>query len=183
MTTLHHRLGMLVAGLALAACSTPQIALDQANNGVRLTQQLQQELLRYRQHAAASAERRLGAVQLQEENGLIAARTRAFEDYLNTRSGQGPGAATSARMIRDASRKYTELAADEDKARQALAERLAGIVKDLPSPGDRLGAVQKALAALGTELSPAERAAIVTKFLDEGKAIVDKNAKAAAAAS
>jgi len=52
-------------------------------------------------------------------------------------------------------------------------------VKDLPSPAEKLGAVQKAMADLGSELSAAERVAIVTKFLDEAKAIVDKNAKQA----
>jgi len=45
--------------LALLACSTPQVALDQANNGVRLTQNLQTELTRYQRNVKLSAERRL----------------------------------------------------------------------------------------------------------------------------
>ena len=80
---------------------------------------------------------------------------------------------------REASDAYARLVREEEQASKELAARLALIVKDLPSPAEKLGAVQKAMAELGTELSMSERIAIVTKFLGDAKAIVDKNTKSA----
>ena len=42
-------------------CATPQVAIDHANNGVRLTQGLHEELVRYNEFMKASAERRIAA--------------------------------------------------------------------------------------------------------------------------
>lgn len=78
---------------------------------------------------------------------------------------------------------YSELLAAKDKAEREISERIAAVVLDLPSPADKLAAVQKALADLGTELSPSERLAIVSAFLKDSKKIVDQNAAAAASAA
>lgn len=174
------RLCMSTLAVALlAACSTPQIAMDQANNGVKLTQQLQQEIERYQRHTKASAERRLEVVRAQEANALQRARITGFATFIKSKSDIDAPAASSARTIQEAHDKYAALVAEEEKGQQELAQRLAAVAKDLPSPSEKLSAVQKALAALGTELSPKERAAIVTKFLKEAKDIVDRNVKAA----
>jgi hypothetical protein len=176
-------LGALCAAILAVACSTPQVALDHANNGVRLTQLMQAELTRYSQNSKLAADRRLATVQQQEASTLDTERVRALGDYLDAQSGRADDSVASARILRDASSKYTQLQDDEDKAQKDLADRLTAIVKDLPSPAEKLGAVQRALADLGTELSPAERFAIVSKFLEDSKAIVDKNAKAASDAA
>jgi len=164
--------------LALLACSTPQVALDQANNGVRLTQNLQTELTRYQRNVKLSAERRLKSIERLEVGAGEITRDNAYATYIATKSGK-TDELNARERIRDASNTYAKLIDDDEKARQELAARLAAIVKDLPSPAEKLGAVQKAMADLGSELSAAERVAIVTKFLDEAKAIVDKNAKQA----
>lgn len=166
-----------------AACSTPQIAMDQANNGVKLTQQLQQEIERYQRHTKASAERRLEVVRVQEANALQRARITGFASFIDAKTGRDAPSASSAGLIREVHDKYAALIAEEEKGQQELAQRLASVVKDLPSPSEKLGSIQKALAALGTELSPTERAAIVTKFLKDAKEIVDKNVKATEAAA
>lgn len=177
------RLAPAVCIVLCTACTTPQIALDHANNGAQLTQHLQSELLRYKEASKLASERRIAAVQEQQENALRNARTRAFDDYLDTTANRNTAWMASARRLQEAQGKYASLLSDEEKAQKELAERLAAVTKDLPTPGEKLGAVQKALADLGTELSPSERFAIVQKFLAESKAIVDKNAQAAADAA
>jgi hypothetical protein len=102
--------------------------------------------------------------------------------YLRGKSGMTDELAAQE-LLRDASNTYAKLAADEETARRELHVRLEGLVKGLPSPSEKLGAVQKAMAELGAELSSAERLKIVATFLSEAKAIVDKNAKQAESAA
>jgi hypothetical protein len=164
-------------------CATPQVAIDHANNGVRLTQGLHEELVRYNEFMKASAERRIAAVKRLEESVITNTRDRAMDDYLDQTSGRSTTWMASARLLDEASKKYASLLAEEETVRKELHERLAAVVKDLPTPGEKLGAVQKAMADLGTELSPEERFKIVQRFVDETKAIVDKNIKDAEAAA
>jgi hypothetical protein len=168
----------VLAACTMAACGTPPQALDQANNGVRLTASLHNELSRYQRNASQSAQRRLASIQAMETGAAELARDQGYDAYLANAAGKF--AELQARVrIREASDAYTKLVMEEEQSRQELAARLASIVKDLPSPAEKLGAVQKALAELGTELSMSERIAIVTKFLGDAKAIVDKNTQAA----
>ena len=168
----------MLAASTIAACSTPPQALDQANNGVRLTTSLQNELGRYQRNTSLSAQRRLASVRAMETGAAEVARDQGYDTYLANAAGKFTE--LQARMrIREASDAYARLVREEEQASKELAARLALIVKDLPSPAEKLGAVQKAMAELGTELSMSERIAIVTKFLGDAKAIVDKNTKSA----
>jgi hypothetical protein len=178
MKRLVHGLAGGIAVTLLVSCSTPPQALDQANNGVRLTKSLQLELERYQRHAALSARRRLDSIARLEVGAGEIARDQAYAAYLDTEAGKTQEMQARVR-IRDASDTYAKLVADEERSRDELATRLAALVADLPAPAGKLGAVQKALADLGTELSMADRVALVTKFLDEAKAIVDQNVAAA----
>lgn len=92
-------LSALLALGVLAACSTPQVALDQANNGVSLTQQLQAELARFKLNSKLSAERRLALVRLQELNSLDTLKPRELFAYLDAQSGQ-TGSASGAALLR-----------------------------------------------------------------------------------
>lgn len=171
----------LGAACVCLGCTTPQIAMDQANNGVRLTQGLQEELARYDTFMKASAERRIAAIQRIEEGAIRNIRERAMDDYLDQSSGRSTTWMASAQRMHEASQKYASLLADEEKSRQELVDRLAAVTKDLPTPGQKLGAVQKAMADLGTELSAKERFAIVQKFIGESKDIIKQNNAAATA--
>ena len=170
---------ILVAGLP--ACTTPQVALDQADNTVRLLQNLQTELTRYQRNVKLSAQRRLKSVEQLDTGTYEIALDQKLSVFLDTQSGVTSEYAARER-IRDASDTYTKLIEDQDKAQAELAARLAAIVKDLPSPAEKLRAVQMAMAELGTELSASERVAIVTKFLVQATCIVDQSAKAASTA-
>ncbi|MEJ8839331.1 hypothetical protein [Ramlibacter sp. AN1133] len=167
-------LAACAAAATLAACSTPQVALDQANNGVGLTQNLQDELALYARNAKLSAGRRLSSVATQDAATVRMVRDNDYETYLSTKAGKDPQIAAQDR-IRDASDTYLRLLIEEQKARAEIAARLPGLVQDLPSPAEKLNAVQKTLADLGTELSASERLAVVTKFLKDAKDIASKN--------
>jgi hypothetical protein len=179
-----HRLilGALGAIGILTACSTPQVALDQASNGVALAQQMQTEVARYRQAVTLAAARRLATVQGQEETTQNTLTQRALADQLDTRSGNTQ-ASESEVLLRDASSGYAKLLSDNKKALKELTDRLAALAQDLPNPADKMATVQKSLAVLGTELSASERLAVVSAFLEDGKKIVDDNKKAAASAA
>lgn len=176
-------LATLSAAALLASCATPQIALDQANNGVALTRQLQVELQRYKVNAGLAAERRLEVVRRQETQSVRSTQRQSTFDYLNAQTGFEDGSPSSAAVLRGASAKYSESMAAIAAADKEIAERLSAVVKDLPTSAAKVSAVQKAMAELGTELSSAERLAIVAKFARDSKKIVDQNVKAAAGAA
>jgi hypothetical protein len=169
---------LAAANLAILGCSTPQVALDHANHGVVLTQGLQTELERFRRNSELAAQRRLNAIEEIENQAGGIARTNAFANYLRSKSGMNDELAAQE-LLRDASNTYAKLGDDDEAARRELRARLAALVKELPSPSDKLDATQKALAELGSELSASERLKIVAGFLRDAKAIVDKNAQQA----
>jgi hypothetical protein len=167
-------LATCVAAAALAACSTPQVALDQANNGVGLIQDLQSEMARYVRNAKLSTERRLDSVAVQDAATVRMVRDSDYETYLAMKAGKDSQAAAQAR-IRDASDTYTRLLLEEQKASAEIAASLPGLVQELPSQAESLGAVQKALADLGSELSASERLATVAKFLKDARDVSKMN--------
>jgi hypothetical protein len=167
------------APILLAGCATDQVALDQANNAVKLVQNLQVELKNYQNDVKLSAQRRLNSTHQADIGALEIARDQQWSSYLYKESGLDSELAARQRL-RDASDNYSRIIAAQDKAQEELAARLTTIAKELPSPADKLGAVQKAMAQLGVELSAKERVAIVTKFLKQAKCIVDESTKTAA---
>ena len=175
-------LGLLIPFVAavLASCSTPQVALEQANNSVRLIQNLQTELSTYQANVKLLAQRRMTSIERLYATTSNLVRSQQFDVYLSGKAGLSSELEARERL-RDASDTYSKLIAAEDKSQEQLAARLATLVKGLPTPSDKLGAVQKAMAELGTELSAKERVAIVTKFLKQAKCIVNQGAASAAA--
>ena len=176
-----HRLlaAQLLGACLVTACSTPQVALDQANHGVRLIENLQTELVRYKAGVKLSADRRLSSIQRDETDTSSLVVSQQMDAYLLSKAGMDSELAARDR-IRDASDTYAKLLAQQDKTKQDLAVRLSELVKDLPTPTNKLNAVQKAMAELGTELSAKERVEIVTTFLKQAKCIADQAGKAAA---
>ena len=170
----------LISGLA--GCATNPVALDQANNTVKLIQNLQTELTRYQTNVKLSAQRRLKSTQQSDIGTLEIAREHQWGNYLYKESGLASELETRARL-RDAADAYSRIIADQDKAQEDLATRLNALTKALPSLSEKLGTVQKAMAKLGVELSARERLTIVTKFLRQAKCIVDQSAKPANSAA
>jgi hypothetical protein len=174
----------LLASVAIAAlvvaCTTPQPALDQANHGVKLAENLRAELVRYQRNVEIAGKRRIKVIEEDEAYiGLVSANG-ALTDFLRTQSGMSSELAGET-LLRNTADERGKFVDEQEKARQELAAQLAQLLKDLPSPAEKLGAVQKTMAELGSELSASERIKIVSTFLNEVKAIADKNAKQASA--
>lgn len=169
--------------LLLAGCSTPQVALDQAQNGAALVQQLEAELSRYAKLSALAAQRRLKSIESQEAANLESAGTLEMSDFLDERAQRAQEAAANAALIRSLTAKQAELKRQQLDKRRELAERLAAATKSAEPLGAKLGALRKAMAELGSELKPEERLALTKKFLDDAKKIIDDSAKAAGGAA
>lgn len=167
---------ILAVLVILSGCSTPQVALDQANNGVSLIQKLQNELQRYKTSSKLSSERRLGIIDQLDTSTSNTALIHSMEQYRLSKAGLSDVLAARDRL-RDDSDTLAKQIADRKKAQQDRATRLADLVKGLPTPTEKLGEAQKAMAELGTELSASERVAIVTKFLEQAKCIAEQGAK------
>ncbi|HEY0062002.1 MAG TPA: hypothetical protein VGC21_07765 [Telluria sp.] len=169
---------VILMGLSLlsAACSTPQVAMDQANNTVGLLSQLDQELAGLRQVQERIAEQSLASlrkIELRAGRGSAdtAARVRL---HRVAKDPLGPALFETVRDSADA------LANERDQAHteaKALDARLAALMQPLPQSTQSIAAVQLPLAAMGTELSHQTRFAESRQFFDEVKAAVEANKK------
>jgi hypothetical protein len=180
-------LGALLAVLAsLAGCaSTPQAALDQANNGAALTMALQAEVQKFRQSQVAILEARLAGVRKLQ---ITIARYESDAGF-DARVLAAAGKMEIASLQRD----LVELSDSRITDEQALAATVAALneafdklLTPLPDATKELTAAQKALATLGDQLSAKERFEIVSGFVktvqksieDNKKKIDEANAKA-----
>ena len=164
------------SALCLLGCATPQVALDQANNGAGLVAQLEielQEFRRVQQGFSDETKKSIRAIEVvvltedKETDGSMRAR-RAAEDPVvpklyDTLRGLADGIGT------DESSLASQVA--------AVDERLSKLLKPLPSTSEKTSSAQKALVAMGTELSNEERLAEIQDFYKKVKAGVDANKK------
>lgn len=162
------------SALCLLGCATPQVALDQANNGAALVAQLElemQEFRRVQQSIAKQAKKSIrdmeAAVLTEEKETAASMRARrAAEDPVvpklyDTLRGLADGIGS------DATNLSSQVAAVDD--------RLSKLLKPLPSTAEKTSGAQKALVAMGTELSNKTRLAEIEEFYKKVKAGVDAN--------
>lgn len=177
-------LATFIAGAAaalLAACSTPQAALDQANATAGLVTRFDGELAAYRKAAARVAQARLEAIRRQE--ALIAQLSEV--DAWNLRTARLAGLSDAEERRRLLVDLAESREADEAATRQRLAEldaQLASLVAPLPSSAAKLAALKRALADLGTELPADERLKLALDAVSTVRDEVRKNRDAAQAA-
>ena len=160
--------------LALGGCKTPRPALDQANNGAALTVSLAGEIKDFHGVQAKISQARLDSVR------RLRVRLANYEAEANF----------DERVLRaadksDALKLYTALkelsdsrAQDESQLQGKIAsmdEAFARLLDPLPDATKGLAATQKALAALGEEISTRERIAITTAFVKEIRKTVEEN--------
>jgi hypothetical protein len=173
MRTFLTALSIATGGL-LAACSTPQPALDQANHGASLISQLEGSLGEFRrieQHAQnarlRSLQDQLAAIEEVKKSTMRDARAR-------TSAGDHATPALIARMLGDADGLAADAAAAQ-AARAANDAALASLLAPLPSTAASTTEAQKKLAEMGSELSRETR---LREFLSFAKAIkksIDEN--------
>lgn len=167
---------------SLTGCSTPQAALDQANNGAALSMSLQAQMAALRAAQANVARARLDNVR--DQNAVIAKYqfASAFDERVRTVIGSTAESqlATDLRMLSDSRAKdERDLAA----ALAALDASMAGVLDPVPVSDPQLAATEQAMAALGQELRPEQRIRSIAAFAVDLKKSIDSNRKKGEAAA
>ena len=166
-----------VLTVAVSGCSTPEVALHQANQGVKLTEGLRAELARYQRNNGLAIDRRSAALARDNEYVLEVASTVALIDSHRNTAGM-TAELNAEKALRDAIGARQQILDDEVKARAALIASAAALGNGTLLPAEKLGAVQMAMGELGTELSVEEKTKIVSTFLTGAKKIIDGAGKA-----
>ena len=158
----------------LSACSTPQAALDHANNTAGLSVALGKEVENLRTTQARIARNRLTSIEgLNASMATFDVDTRWRND-IQELAGNGDRLRlmSTLRNAADARGTYeAELRSTLEAQRKANAE----LVAPLPSQSAALKELGEKLGGLGEELSHRERLDIVAKFAKELKKSVDEN--------
>lgn len=175
-THLSKLIAVTACGAALAACKTPQAALDQANNGAALTVALQAQLAELRTTQARVAQARIERIR--GINAMIAEyeAQSAFDEQVRTAAGDSSGKqlASTLRTLADSRAKDDQ---DLATALATLDAKMASLTLPVPAQDAQLQATQKAMAALGEELPIAERAKIIGAFAADLKKAIDADRK------
>ncbi len=164
----------LLTTLWLAACSTPQPLLDQANHGAALSMSLQAELVNFRQEQASIAQQRLDSIRQQV---LAMAAYQADADF-DERVGKLAGNTATAKLYKDLQSLADSRGTDEQamqKELQALEDQLAKLLQPLPDNTQALHTTQQQLAAMGNELPWKERIKTVSRFAKDVNQSVKAN--------
>lgn len=179
-TRLTSHLGAAMLAAALTGCATPQPALDQGNATAALAARFSAELAAYRRSAARVAQLRVANIRDQER--LIAQQSEIHDWNRRTAGLAGLGDAEASRQVLLAlvASRASDAAATEARLAE-LDKHLATLVKPSPSSTAKLAELQQALAALGTELSAAERLQLALEAVQTVRDEVKKNSDAKAA--
>lgn len=172
------KLKLMLIAATLAGCSTPQVVLDHANQGVTLTTALQKELAEFERRQTVIEGLRGDVIKSDKRAVLELRREFVIDDQLFVLAGQQSRLA-SYRELGDLADLRSKAISDEKTAADEFAKTLDSTKAPLTPARAKLAETGKALGALGTELSSAERLSIVTSFLADVKSEVDKNKKKA----
>lgn len=164
--------------LLLAACATPQPALDQANATAALVANFDAELVAYRKAAARVAATRMDSIRRQETLLAELAESNAWSLRTARLAGLGDFEDRRENLVALAQSREKDEAATNQRLLELEAE-LAALVKPLPSNSAKLIALKKALAELGTELPADERLKLALEAVQTVRAEVKKNREAA----
>lgn len=157
----------LATGGLLAACATPQAALDQANHGASLISQLESALGEFRRIEQNAQDARLRSLQDQLAAIEEVKKSTLRDARARTSAGDHATPALIARLQGDADGLAADAAAAQ-AAREANDAALASLLGPLPSTAASTTDAQKKLAEMGSELSRETR---LREFRSFAKAI------------
>jgi hypothetical protein len=167
----------ITAILLTCGCSTtPQAALDQANNGTYLMLAMQGEIQKFRAEEATISRLRVDALLQARLDLERKANIRADDDRLYAAAGKTAISANMPKIIALADARAKDdmaLNATEEEINKSIGELLS----PLPDMTKELENSKKSLAILGDDLSPAERLRIFANFAKDVKGSVDANMK------
>ena len=172
-----HRVALsALSALCLGACATPQVALDQANQGVSLVSQLELHLQEFRRVESVAEQAQLASLAEQDADSSVNRQELSF----NNRARQAASATRENRIIENMTAMIQGYAEDEaaaDADRSAYNDRLSTLLDPLPSTTASTTAVQSSLADMGKELPWATRRDELKKVADTVRKNVDDNRK------
>jgi hypothetical protein len=170
------KLVLACTALALAACSTPSVVLEQANHTAGLAAQLEIELKEFNRVQDVAAQARLRSIARQEANIQLVAGQGRIAEAARTANGDTGVAKLQSRLLA-----VTAVTADVDVEAAATAKRLDAelgtLLKPLPSSTEKLVAAQKAVARMSVQLSNSERVAEAKAFVKTVRESVEANKK------
>lgn len=151
MRTLGRAMLVLGAVAALAACNTPQAALDQANHTTKLMSQLEIQLEQFRAVTSAAEQARLAMIENQRQVLARQQMSAKLQDIVKKSAGdtvEGP----AREKLLAAADFIAGYDSSLDRSHKADQERLGGLLAPLPSTAASMNASQVAAAKMGTEL-------------------------------
>jgi hypothetical protein len=167
---------MLACVALLAACKTPQPALDEANNGAALVASVDSELAEFRRVQSVIAQGRLDSIRTQRAMLARYEADAAFDDRLLKAAGK-TAAAQLYSTLKDLSDSPSKDKSDTQGKLAELDLMLAKLVTPLPETGKSIKDTQQALATLGMQLSHEEQVKMSLKFINEVRKSIDENRK------
>jgi hypothetical protein len=160
----------------LAACSTPQVALDQANHSAKLVSLLEMQLAEFRRVQSASEQARLDSLRRQRA-ALIAIDSAAQLDISASKSaGDTIREALASKMLSDADG-VSAVHARAASAKETYDERLSALLSPLPATTAAMTEVQAKMAAMGTEIPREKRYAEFLTFAKDIRDNIEANKK------
>jgi hypothetical protein len=163
-------------GVALCGCSTPRVALDQANNTAGLVAQLEIELQEFRRVQNGIAERAKKSIR-ELEVGAIKSSSEIEASMRARRAAEDPVVPKMYEVVRQLADGIGTDKSNHAAGAAAVNDRLAKLLKPLPLTSEKTTEIQGQLAAMGTELSNKERLDELQDFYKTVKAGVDANKK------
>jgi hypothetical protein len=175
-------LAIFVCACALAGCKTPQAALDQANNGAALTLSLQEQMAALHSTQSTIAKNRIESIRRLNAMVLDYKVASAFDDRVRMTAG----GSAEAQLESDLRALANSLAQDHAELASSLASldaEMSSLLQSVPVQDAQLAATQRAMAALGQELSLQHRAQVIAGFAATLKKTIDKNTEKSQAAA
>jgi hypothetical protein len=169
-------LSVVFITLALTACSTPDVALQQANHTSALMGDLEHELIAFRHVKMVSEQAQQESID--DQKAALGEAKRLSGPFIRSRKSAGDLAAVelTKMLIADAD----ALAADDAEfAGQGKAnhEAVAKLMTPLPSTSSAITKAQTKIALMGEELSTATRFGEMRSFTQAVRDNIDANRK------
>lgn len=154
---------LILLTAVLTGCSTPQAALNQANNGTALMSNLESELQEFRRVQSLVASHRVENIREQYKLLAKIESNTAFNDRVRDLSGKGDYSRvfSSLRTLADSRGK------DEEALQAKFNEidaSLGKLLSPLPETSGKLKDAQSKLSAMGEELSMEDRLKTLSSF-------------------
>lgn len=157
-------LTLVSSALWLSGCQTAPIALEQANQSVRLMSMLDEQLAQFRQIQAAAEKARLTSLASQKSNLLRVNESSTVDIQAAKSAGDTTRETFAEKLLSDADGLVKAKALTVEQ-RKAYEDRLGALLTPIPSTKASITQAQTKAALLGQEVDRETRFAELQEFL------------------